>query len=99
MSEIAEVLEDSGFEAGDGVKETAVKVVGNIHKKEFGQFWLDTLKPEAWTCRVLQEGYKLSFLTQPDKHIEGNNQSAKQKLPFLKEKVPKLLEEGVVSRV
>lgn len=99
VKEVEQVLREIGFDAGENIKDTAVKVAGNIHKKEFRKFWLEHLKLDTWKLHVLEEGYKLPFLTPPDRYIEGNNQSSKKELPFLKDEGSKLLEKGVISRV
>ena len=67
-------------------KEASATVAGNIHKREFRQFWTDSLKPDLWTARVLAEGLKLTFresVQWPDKYYEPNNQSAVADMPFV----------------
>ena len=50
VREVTEVLEAFQEEEEVRFKEVDKKVAGNIHKKEYREFWLDKLKPDAWTC-------------------------------------------------
>lgn len=68
----------------DLIRELPGEVAGNIHRREFDKFWREELKPDIWTARVRQEGYKLSFKDGCRlKSYEGkNNKSALDDMEF-----------------
>ena len=98
MSEVLERIQVEESEA-DAQKELPVVVAGNIHKEKYREFWLNKLKPDAWTVKVIEEGYKLPFLSEPTEYFEENNKSAKDEAPFLKEEVVQLQKKGVIKKV
>ena len=51
---------------------TNISVPANIHKMEFRNFWINTLKPSEFVMKTIMEGYELPFKTIPP--------------PFLREK-------------
>ena len=77
VQEVSEALEEFQREEGS-CKDTAKGVAGNIHNERFRQFWLKTLKPDAWTVKVIEEGYKLPFLTAPDRYCEETTNRPKR---------------------
>ena len=99
VREVTEVLEAFKEEEEVDFKEVDKRVAGNIHKDKYREFWLKNLKPDAWTVRVLKEGYKLPFLTEPEAYVEPNNKSAKDNSLYLKEEVEILRSRGVVKKV
>ena len=40
---------------------TSVQVPGNIHRKEFRDFWKNVLKPTAFIMETIEKGYSLPF--------------------------------------
>ena len=98
VSELLERIQAEESEA-DAQKEVPVSVAGNIHREKYRKFWLDRLKPDAWTVKVVEEGYKLPFLSEPTEYFEEINKSAREEAPFLKEEVVQLQKKGVVKRV
>ena len=76
--------ESEGEENETDWQESSKIVAGNIHKPEVREFWLDTLKADKHTMKVLEEGYRLPFKDgcQPQKYREKNNKSALQRIDF-----------------
>ena len=51
---------------------TSVQVPGNIHRKEFRDFWKNVLKPTAFVMETIEKGYSLPFREIPPECNEGN---------------------------
>ena len=76
-----------------------LKVAGNIARQEFRNFWINDLKADVWTVRLLEEGYRLPFREAPGQYQERNNKSARQEKPYLIESVASLRDRGVVKKL
>jgi len=53
---------------------------GAIHKKEFRDFWVNTLKSDVWVLSTLDKGYMIPFSSQPSKYEERNNKTARENM-------------------
>ena len=69
---------------------TRKSVPANIHKLEFRDFWLNTLKPDELVKDTIVNGYKLPFSSEPPESFEENNLSARNDMAFVREEVKRL---------
>ena len=90
--------EISGEQGRESVPSTTF-TPGKIHEMSCREFWVTTLKANAWVLDTLQHGYALPFHTVPDKICLGNNLSARRDEAFVREEVTKLALQGVVQLV
>ncbi len=71
-------------------------VMGNLRRAE--KFWAETDKA-GWSTRIVREGYRIPFLTQPPRAFFYNNRSALEEPNFVKSAILKLLKSNLVERV
>ena len=74
-------------------------VPGNIHKQEYREFWRNKVKPSKLVMDVIENKYKLPFISEPPKSFEGNNKSAREDLEFVKAELLRLEKLGCLKRV
>jgi hypothetical protein len=68
-----------GFEVPTGIF--------SIHSKESISFMEKILKAGSWQMKVITEGYKPQFSTQPPRYKERNNRSARNEMDTVSSKV------------
>ena len=93
--------EDLGLQAEkDLCRDIPGSVAGNIHKKEYDDFWVEELKTDLWTARVRAEGYKMTFKNNawPEPYEEPNNKSCLDNMDFTWQQLLDWEEKGVVKR-
>ncbi len=76
----------------DRTRET-VHTIGNQH-----QIYKEVLQAGGWQMRILEEGYRPKFQTEPWQYKEKNNRSAEQNMDTVREKVKEWQKEGYVTR-
>ena len=69
---------------------TKSSVPANIHRLEFREFWLNTLKPDEFVRDTIENGYRLPLLVEPPESFEQNNLSARNDMEFVREEVKRL---------
>ena len=74
-------------------------VAGKIHKQEFVLFWRETLKADAWTMHVLENGYALPFVAEPSPYFEPNNRSAMSHPDFVRKELEDMVQQQVIREV
>jgi hypothetical protein len=73
---------------------------GSIHKSECVQFWKQVLLAPAMIVGILEEGYRLPFVTRPEEgYEEQNNKSARQDMAFVRQTVKEWEQQGVIKLV
>lgn len=77
------------------------RVPGRIHRSEFRAFWVITLQASSMHLSILEEGYKLPFISIPPKSVCSNNKSALQpdNFDFVCQAIENHVEVGAVSEV
>jgi hypothetical protein len=75
------------------------KVHGNIHRPEHVKFWMETIKPDAWTKSVLENGYKIPFTDLPLEDYTRNNKCALRHEAFVSDEIHKLVASGALKKV
>ena len=78
---------------------TNVQVPGNIHRKEFRDFWQNVLKPTAFVMETIENGYSLPLREIPPECHEGNNKSAVNDWEFVCAEVERLESLGCIYKV
>ncbi len=74
-------------------------VSGSIHNSEYFGFWKETLLASAWVLQVLEDGYKIPFVSLPGAYMEDNNASVRNRLKVAADLVLELKDQGVVQFV
>ena len=69
---------------------TKSSVPANIHRKEFRDFWINTLKPDEFVRDTIENGYRLPLLVEPPESFEENNLSARADIAFVREEIKRL---------
>lgn len=69
---------------------TKASVPANIHRTEFRDFWINTLKPDDFVRETIEGGYKLPLLVEPPESFEENNLSARNDMAFVREEIKRL---------
>ena len=69
---------------------TRTTVPASIHRVEFRDFWLNSIKPDQYVMDTISYGYKLPFISEPPESFEDNNVSAKNDMEFVREEVKRL---------
>jgi len=75
-----------------------IPLAGRIHAPNFRDFWVNTLKADAWVTSVILNGYKLPLCVQPASYREENNLSARVNLPYVRSTISKWLAAGVIEK-
>jgi hypothetical protein len=74
------------------------KAVGSVHKNL--KYWKDTFETDAYVTSILEKGYripvKMSKAERTTAYRERNNQSACNKMPFVRSEVARLLADGQI---
>ncbi len=74
-------------------------VPGAIHKDEFRNFWVNTLRCSPWVENVLKFGYSIPFVSLPEHYDERNNASVRNNLEIAVSLVMDLDRHGVIAFV
>ena len=77
----------------------SLSVCGNIHRASFLSFWRDTLKCGTWHLGVLQNQYKLDFVSEVTQYEEKNNLSARNNPAFVRDQLDAMCSAGIVQHV
>lgn len=70
---------------------------GGIHDKF--EFWDRELHAGSWVLDLIENGYKVPFVKEPDASEFDNNASVKHNMAVAEEQVKQLLQQGVLRRV
>ena len=85
--------------SGDRQDNAIIKRVcpGSIHSEDVRDFWRTELCAGEWVMDVLQEGYVISFVENPQAYEEIFNKSAINDMPFVLQAVANLKKAGVIE--
>ena len=77
---------------------TNTQAPANIHKPEFRDFWLNSLKPDSLVRDTILNGYSLPFTEEPPESFEENNRSARNDMTFVREEIKRLESLGCIVK-
>ncbi|CAC5421229.1 unnamed protein product [Mytilus coruscus] len=91
------ILLDEHSEFDDNFRSKSKTVKNSL--KSCLEFWRDTLKPSDFILNVIEYGYRLEFVTLPQKTFLRNNKSAYDHSDFTEIAINELLKKDLVSEV
>ena len=98
-AELAAICDESDQMSSSMEISPSISVCGNIHRASFLPFWRDTLKCGSWHLGVLQDQYKLEFMTEVTPYEEKNNLSARNNPAFVCDQLDAMCSAGIICQV
>ena len=98
-AELAAICDESDQMSSSMEISPSISVCGNIHRASFLPFWRDTLKCGSWHLGVLQDQYKLEFMTEVTPYEEKNNLSARNNPAFVRDQLDAMCSAGLICQV